>query len=81
MKLAENFIFKPNKTQQIILGCLGYASARLYNVGNYERKNYSKDSNKDFPDWYKQKKELKDHFWYKNLPYTDSPRNLENPIR
>ena len=68
MKLAENFILKPNKTEQIILGCLGYASARLYNVANYERKNYSKDSNKDFPDWYKQKKELKDHFWYKNLP-------------
>ena len=46
MKLAENFILKPNKNQQIILGCLGYASARLYNVGNYERKKYSKNSNK-----------------------------------
>jgi IS605 OrfB family transposase len=77
MKLAENFIFKPNKTQQIILGCLGYASARLYNVGNYERKNYSKDSNKDFPDWYKQKKELKDHFWYKNLPSQTAQETLK----
>ncbi|MDZ7672903.1 MAG: hypothetical protein U5K53_08760 [Halanaerobiales bacterium] len=30
MKLAENFIFKPNKTQQIILGCLGYAKLQDY---------------------------------------------------
>ena len=77
MKLAENFILKPNKTQQIILGCLGYASARLYNVANYERKNYSKDSNKDFPDWYNQKKELKDHFWYKNLPSQTAQETLK----
>ena len=77
MKLAENFILKPNKTQQIILGCLGYASARLYNVGNYERRNYSKDSDKDFPDWYNQKKELKDHFWYKNLPSQTAQETLK----
>ena len=77
MKLAENFILKPNKTEQIILGCLGYASARLYNIANYERKNHSKDSNKDFPDWYKQKKELKNHFWYKNLPSQTAQETLK----
>ena len=77
MKLAENFILKPDKNKQIIFGCLGYASARLYNVGNYERKNYSKDSDKDFPDWYKQKKELKEHFWYKNLPSQTAQETLK----
>lgn len=77
MKLAENFILKPKKNQQIILGCLGYASARLYNVGNYERKKYSKNSNKDFPDWYKQKKKLKKHFWYKNLPSQTAQETLK----
>ncbi len=57
MKRVISFVLKPNKNQQIILGCLTYASSKLWNIANYERKN-----------WVKQKKELKNHFWYKNLP-------------
>lgn len=65
---AENFEYKPNKTNQIILNQLTYASRKLWNVANYEKRNWSKDSGKAFPDWYEQKKRLKSNFWYKNLP-------------
>lgn len=77
MKLAKYFIHKSNQTQQIILGCLAYASARLYNIGNYQRQNWSKDSDIEYPDWYKQKKQLKDNFWYKNLPSQTAQETLK----
>ena len=77
LKLAENFIFKATKKQQIILGCLTYASARLYNIGNHQRKNYFETDDKDFPDWYKQKRELKSNFWYKNLPSQTAQETLK----
>ena len=56
MKLAENYILKANTNEEIILGHLTYAAARLYNIGNYQRHNWSEDSGEDYPDWYKQKK-------------------------
>ncbi|MCK8817462.1 transposase [Natroniella sulfidigena] len=77
MKLAHNYIYKPNKRQQIIIGCLSYASARLFNIGNYERHNWTKDSGEDYPNWYKQKKELKTNFWYKNLPSQSAQETLK----
>ena len=40
MKLVHSFILKPNKYESLILGYLTYASARLYNVGLYERYEY-----------------------------------------
>lgn len=68
VKLAKSFILKPKEKARIIIGCLTYASARLYNIANYERRNWSIESDEEYPSWYKQKKELKDNFWYKNLP-------------
>lgn len=68
MLLSQKFIYKPNQKQQIILGCLGYASAKLWNIANYEKKHYKELSFEKFPNWYDQKKRLKDNFWYKNLP-------------
>ncbi|KAA8667697.1 transposase, partial [Clostridium sp. HV4-5-A1G] len=58
----------PTKKEKIVLGCLAYAASKLWNTANYERRNWSKESGAAYPDWYRQKKELKDHFWYKNLP-------------
>lgn len=62
------FIYKPNKEINVILSRLGYAARKLWNVANYEKQHWNKESNQLFPDWYDQKKRLKDHFWYKNLP-------------
>jgi putative transposase len=63
-----SFELKPNKEQDIILGCLTYAASKLWNVGNYERRNWTSESGIPYPDWFLQKKGLRDSFWYKNLP-------------
>lgn len=68
MKLVYKFQYKPNKTNGIILSSLTYASARLFNVGNYERKEYEKLGFDKMPNWYDQKKRLKDNEWFKALP-------------
>jgi len=68
MLLVHKFQFKPNKDTSIILSSLTYASARLFNVGNYERHEYEKLGFDKIPDWYDQKKRLKDNIWFKSLP-------------
>jgi putative transposase len=62
------FELNPNKEQCIILGALTYASSKLWNVANYERITWTKESGNPYPDWYEQKARLKESFWYKNLP-------------
>ena len=68
MKLVHSFILKPNKYESLILGYLTYASARLYNVGLYERYEYKKLGYESMPDWYEQKRKLKNDIWFKSLP-------------
>jgi len=68
IKLAKSCTIRPDKTQAVVLGCLTYAASKLWNIANYERKNWDKDSGKPYPNWYDQKKRLKSHFWYKALP-------------
>lgn len=65
---AIYYEIKPSKTQSVILSCLTYAASKLWNVANYERRNWDKESGETYPNWYVQKKKLKEHFWYKNLP-------------
>ena len=77
MKLVSGFIFKTKTKEEIILGHLTYAAARLYNIGNYQRHQWTADSGQDYPDWYRQKKELKDEFWYKNLPSQTAQETLK----
>ena len=57
MLLVHKFQLKPNKDTSIILSSLTYASARLFKLG------FDK-----MPDWYDQKKRLKDNTWFKSLP-------------
>ena len=45
-----------------------YAAYKLWNVCNYERKNYKEIGLLNFPNWYYQKKEHKNNLWYKQLP-------------
>ena len=68
MLLTYKFEVKVNKTLGIILGHLSYASSKLFNVGNYERKEYKSLNFDKIPNWYEQKKRLKDNVWYKSLP-------------
>ena len=68
MKLVHSFILKPNKYESLILGYLTYASARLYNVGLYERYEYKKLGYESMPDWYEQKRNLRTDKWFKSLP-------------
>lgn len=62
------FELNPGKIQGIVLGCLSYASSKLWNVANYERVNWMHESGMPYPDWFEQKSRLREHFWYKNLP-------------
>ena len=68
MLLTYQFELKVNNKESIILGHLCYAASKLFNVGNYERKEYKTLGFDKMPDWYEQKKRLKDNIWYKSLP-------------
>ena len=68
MLLTYKFEVKVNDSLSIILGHLSYASSKLFNVGNYERKEYKSLGFDSMSDWYNQKKRLKDNIWYKSLP-------------
>ncbi len=68
MKLAKSCIIDPSANVALVLGQLTYAAWKLWNVANYERKTWTKESGVPYPDWFDQKKRLKKHFWYKNLP-------------
>jgi IS605 OrfB family transposase len=68
MRLVHSFDIKPNKYESLILGYLTYASARLFNVGLYERYEYKKLGFESMPNWYEQKRNLKNDVWFKSLP-------------
>ena len=68
MRLVHSFNYKTNNYESLILGYLTYASARLYNVGIYERYEYKKLGYESIPDWYEQKRKLKNDIWFKSLP-------------
>ena len=68
MRLVHSFNYKTNNYESLILGYLTYASARLYNVGLYERYEYKKLGYESMPDWYEQKRKLKNDIWFKSLP-------------
>lgn len=68
MLLVKKMHYIPSETEKIVLGHMGYAAYKLWNVGNYEKQNYQKLEMEEYPNWYSQKKRLKDNFFYKNLP-------------
>lgn len=76
MKLAVNrarrrvirFEIKTNRIQKTVLGSLVYAAGKLWNIANYERKNWTNEGETKYPDWFDQKKRLKEHYWYRCLP-------------
>ena len=62
MILAKQVSFHANDTQQKILESMSLATSKLWNVGNYERKNYKSLGMTSSPNWYDQKKRLKEHY-------------------
>ena len=76
MLLTYQFEIKVNNKLGIILGHLTYAASKLFNVGNYERKEYKSLGFDTMPNWYDQKKRLKDDIWYKSLPSQTSQEIL-----
>ena len=68
MLLSRKEIFKNDEQNNTILRHMGYSAYKLWNVGNYEKRNYKELGLDKFPDWYDQKKRLKTDFFFKNLP-------------
>ncbi len=58
MLLTKKIIYKPNLDELLVLNSFAYASAKLWNIGHYEKKNYKDLEFEQFPDWYDQKKRL-----------------------
>lgn len=77
MILTKKIVFKPKKEELIVLNSLSHSSAKLWNIGNYEKRNYKSLGFDKFPDWYNQKKRLKDELWYKNLPSQTAQDTLD----
>lgn len=77
MKLSKKTVIKVTEVQANIIGHLCYASGKLWNTANFERREWSKDSGEEYPNWYVQKKELKSCFWYKNLPSQTAQETLK----
>ena len=61
-------MYKPTKVETEILDSIGYAAFKLWNVANYEKRNYKDLGMDKFPNWYDQKKRLKTNYFYKSLP-------------
>ena len=68
MYLTKKEVITCKKEDLEILKHMGYAAYKLWNVGNYEKRNYKELGFEKFPNWYDQKKRLKETFFYKNLP-------------
>lgn len=75
--LVREEIYIPTKEESLILGLMGYAAYKLWNVANYERRNWKELGLEEYPDWYDQTKRLKTNFFYKNLPSQSAQRTLK----
>lgn len=65
--LVYNFTYKPNQAISFAFDCMCLHASKLWNVANYERIEFKKIGFGKEPDWYDQKKRLKDNEHYKKL--------------
>jgi len=68
MLLSRETIIKLDESSANIIGHMCYAASKLWNVCNYERRNYKELGLSRYPDWYYQKSEHKGDIWFKSLP-------------
>ena len=62
--LSKKTIISVSDEEAIILGHMSYAAYKLWNVANYQKRNYEKEGLTSFPNWYYQKKFFKTNIWY-----------------
>mgnify|MGYP000177473973 CR=1 FL=1 len=68
MLLSHKTDIQLNTTESNIVGHMCYAASKLWNVCNYERRNFKELGMVRYPDWYDQKARLKGNMWFKSLP-------------
>ncbi|MFI3208159.1 MAG: transposase [Eubacteriales bacterium] len=68
MLLSKNTTIQLNSPEANIVGHMCYAAYKLWNICNYERRNYKELGYTTYPDWYYQKSRHKDNMWFKSLP-------------
>ena len=68
MLLAKKTVITVSDSEAIVLGHMAYAAYKLWNVANYQKRNYEKLGLTSFPTGYTQNVSLKSDMWYKNLP-------------
>lgn len=78
MLLAHKTSIKLNSKEANYIGHMCYASSKLWNICNYERRHYKEQNLPvDYPNWYYQKKTYKDNLWYKMLPSQTAQETLK----
>ena len=68
MLLSHKTDIQLNTTESNIVGHMCYAASKLWNVCNYERRNFKELGMVHYPDWYDQKARLKGNMLFKSLP-------------
>lgn len=68
MLLSQKTTIEVNDIYANIIGHMCYAAYKLWNVCNYERRNYKELGLTQYPDWFYQKQAHKDNMWFKQLP-------------
>ena len=68
MYLSKKTTITVSDNEAIVLGHMAYAVSKLWNVANYQKRNYKELGLTSFPNWNYQEKHLKDNFWYKSCP-------------
>ena len=68
MLLSHKTDIQLNTTESNIVGHMCYAASKLWNLCNYERRNFKELGMVHYPDWYDQKARLKGNMWFKSLP-------------
>lgn len=77
MLLSKRTVMNIDDVQANIIGHLCFAAQKLWNVGNYEKRNYHQLGFDKYPNWYEQKKQLKANMWYKSLPSQTAQETLK----
>ena len=68
MLLSHKTDIQLNTTESNIVGHMCYAASKLWNVCNYERRNFKELEWFITPDWYDQKARLKGNMWVQICP-------------
>jgi putative transposase len=77
MKLCIKYRINPSEEQKKILSELSFFATKLYNTDNYMRRDVWDKTGK-IPNWYEQKKILKENHWFKLLPSQTSQAVIKN---